>query len=131
LCLSRHPPAANRATTIAGTIDTRWVNIRLLRLTATFWFHTTWSVQHSALAMLDFSLSEEPVFMIALSRYRTFIACAALLVLSAGWQAGARPDLSAQSTDGALDKAVLDAFKWRSIGPDRGGRSIAVSGVKG
>ncbi len=71
--------------------------------------------------------------MIALSRYRTFIACAALLVLSAGWHAGARPDLSAQSTgtDGALDKAVLDAFKWRSIGPDRGGRSIAVSGVRG
>src|ERR687892_683379 len=26
---------------------------------------------------------------------------------------------------------VLEALEWRSIGPDRGGRSIAVSGVKG
>ena len=27
--------------------------------------------------------------------------------------------------------AFASAFKWRSVGPDRGGRSIAVSGVKG
>ena len=31
----------------------------------------------------------------------------------------------------AIDPALLDAYRWRSIGPDRGGRSIAVSGVKG
>jgi len=31
----------------------------------------------------------------------------------------------------AIDSALLNAYKWRSIGPDRGGRSIAVSGVKG
>lgn len=31
----------------------------------------------------------------------------------------------------AIDPALLNAYKWRSIGPDRGGRSIAVSGVKG
>ncbi len=30
-----------------------------------------------------------------------------------------------------LDSALLKAFKWRSIGPDRGGRSIAATGVKG
>src|SRR3989442_13225356 len=30
-----------------------------------------------------------------------------------------------------LDPAFVNAFKWRSIGPARGGRSIAVSGVKG
>ncbi|PYQ72476.1 MAG: glycosyl hydrolase, partial [Acidobacteria bacterium] len=30
-----------------------------------------------------------------------------------------------------IDKAILDAMRWRSIGPLRGGRSIAVSGVKG
>ena len=30
-----------------------------------------------------------------------------------------------------LDPAFLKAYKWRSIGPARGGRSIAVSGVKG
>ncbi len=28
-------------------------------------------------------------------------------------------------------EAVLGTYKWRSIGPDRGGRSIAVAGVKG
>src|SRR6185503_11304322 len=31
----------------------------------------------------------------------------------------------------ALDSSFASALKWRSIGPDRGGRSIAVSGVKG
>src|SRR6267154_106328 len=29
-----------------------------------------------------------------------------------------------------LDSALLSGYKWRNIGPDRGGRSIAVSGVK-
>jgi photosystem II stability/assembly factor-like uncharacterized protein len=31
----------------------------------------------------------------------------------------------------AVDSTLLRNFQWRSIGPDRGGRSIAVSGVKG
>ena len=31
----------------------------------------------------------------------------------------------------AIDPALLNAYKWRSIGPSRGGRSIAVTGVKG
>jgi len=30
-----------------------------------------------------------------------------------------------------LDSALLKSYRWRGIGPDRGGRSIAVSGVKG
>jgi photosystem II stability/assembly factor-like uncharacterized protein len=30
-----------------------------------------------------------------------------------------------------LDSAVLRAYRWRNIGPDRGGRSIAVTGVRG
>jgi len=30
-----------------------------------------------------------------------------------------------------LDSAFLAGYKWRNIGPDRGGRSIAVSGVRG
>jgi hypothetical protein len=53
--------------------------------------------------------------------------------LTAGWHVGARPELAAQapSADGTLDPALVSAFKWRSVGPDRGGRSIAVSGVKG
>ena len=29
------------------------------------------------------------------------------------------------------DEALLASYRWRSIGPDRGGRSIAVAGVKG
>ncbi len=31
----------------------------------------------------------------------------------------------------AIDPSILNAYRWRSIGPNRGGRSIAVSGVKG
>ncbi len=31
----------------------------------------------------------------------------------------------------ALDSAFLAGYRWRNIGPDRGGRSIAVTGVKG
>jgi len=34
-------------------------------------------------------------------------------------------------TNVTLDPAFLNGYKWRSIGPARGGRSIAVSGVKG
>src|ERR1041385_302323 len=31
----------------------------------------------------------------------------------------------------ALDQTILSTYRWRSSGPDRGGRSIAISGVKG
>lgn len=31
----------------------------------------------------------------------------------------------------SVDSTILKAYKWRSIGPERGGRSIAVSGVRG
>ena len=34
-------------------------------------------------------------------------------------------------TPTVLDSTFLAAYRWRNIGPDRGGRSIAVSGVKG
>ena len=30
-----------------------------------------------------------------------------------------------------LDSAFLAGYRWRNLGPDRGGRSIAVTGVKG
>src|ERR1700704_4228165 len=71
--------------------------------------------------------------MIGFSRVRSFLACAAVLALTAGWHVSARPELAAQtpSADGTLDPAMVSAFKWRSVGPHRGGRSIAVSGVKG
>src|SRR6516164_3597331 len=45
-----------------------------------------------------------------------------LLILAATWHTAAQ---------GGIDKTILDGLRWRSIGPLRGGRSIAVSGVKG
>ena len=30
-----------------------------------------------------------------------------------------------------VDEALLEGYRWRNLGPDRGGRSIAVSGVVG
>src|SRR5271169_5468444 len=65
-------------------------------------------------------------------RYGTFLSCAAVLVFSSGWNL--RTLLAFTQADagaGALDKAILAGFKWRSLGPPRGGRSIAASGVKG
>src|ERR1041384_4102952 len=45
---------------------------------------------------------------------------------------GARPASGAESpARAAVDTTILKAMRWRNIGPDRGGRSIAVSGVKG
>lgn len=38
---------------------------------------------------------------------------------------------AATAAAGPIDAAVLKAYQWRSIGPARGGRSIAVTGVKG
>ncbi len=46
----------------------------------------------------------------------------------------AAPPLGAQRTASGpvvLDSAFLAGFQWRNIGPDRGGRSIAVTGVRG
>jgi photosystem II stability/assembly factor-like uncharacterized protein len=73
--------------------------------------------------------------MIALSRHRFLVVCLALLALSAGWPSAAQRDVAAQSpappSAATAEETFFSAFKWRSIGPDRGGRSIAVSGVKG
>src|SRR5947207_6173634 len=74
-----------------------------------------------------------------------FLFFAAVLMCSAGAtfgvraeRAGARHEPAPQTAaaPGApapadFDPAILNAFRWRSIGPLRGGRSIAVSGVKG
>jgi photosystem II stability/assembly factor-like uncharacterized protein len=37
----------------------------------------------------------------------------------------------APAATATIDSTILKALRWRSIGPDRGGRSIAVSGVRG
>jgi photosystem II stability/assembly factor-like uncharacterized protein len=74
--------------------------------------------------------------MIPVARHGRFLACAALLALSSLLSPNGRRELSAQAAQtpaparGSLDE-LLASFKWRSIGPDRGGRSIAVAGVKG
>jgi photosystem II stability/assembly factor-like uncharacterized protein len=64
------------------------------------------------------------------SRLRLFFACSALCALSyAGHFDALVASTSAQTP--AIDSSLLNAYRWRSIGPNRGGRSIAVSGVKG
>src|SRR5258708_245260 len=65
---------------------------------------------------------------------RTFRVCLALLALCVGWRVndgGGRIAAQPQPAAAAPEDTFFSAFKWRSIGPDRGGRSIAVSGVKG
>ncbi len=54
-------------------------------------------------------------------------ALAVLTLLSLGDSRYAQLEARQQ----AIDPALLNAYRWRSIGPDRGGRSIAASGVKG
>jgi photosystem II stability/assembly factor-like uncharacterized protein len=41
------------------------------------------------------------------------------------------PVAAQEPGDVALDSALLAGYRWRNLGPDRGGRSIAVSGVVG
>ena len=57
-------------------------------------------------------------------------ACTVAVLALAGW--GSHPTalstLDAQTPP--LDEALFGAYRWRSIGPNRGGRSIAVAGVK-
>lgn len=57
------------------------------------------------------------------SRLAAAAALSALAIL------GPSTILVAQSP--SIDPALVNAYRWRSIGPNRGGRSIAVSGVKG
>lgn len=61
----------------------------------------------------------------------TLAAASLTAALVAGFSAPPQP-LSAQEGDAiVLDSTVLAAYRWRNIGPDRGGRSIAATGVVG
>jgi photosystem II stability/assembly factor-like uncharacterized protein len=51
------------------------------------------------------------------------------LLAALSWPGERVPAPQAQAL--APDSAIRAAFRWRNIGPDRGGRSIAVSGVRG
>ena len=68
-----------------------------------------------------------------ISSRRTFWACVALLIVSAALNFPSPSPRVAAQTGAAnpIDQAIVDAFRWRSIGPDRGGRSIAATGVRG
>jgi len=64
------------------------------------------------------------------SRTLLMLSLPAALVLLPRSPAG-RPSRFTGLAPVTLDSSVLAAYRWRNIGPDRGGRSIAVSGVKG
>ncbi|HET7631364.1 MAG TPA: glycosyl hydrolase [Gemmatimonadaceae bacterium] len=57
---------------------------------------------------------------------------AVLLLTAAAWphRAGPAPHPGA-GVPAPVDTALLNTFKWRNLGPERGGRSIAVAGVRG
>ena len=64
------------------------------------------------------------------SRFRLIRASVAVAALLLTAPADALMETVAAQTP-AIDPALLSAYRWRSIGPNRGGRSIAVTGVKG
>ena len=69
-----------------------------------------------------------------MSSRNAFLLCSALLIGSAFADIRAytqAAQTARESTAVDIDAAIVNAFRWRSIGPLRGGRSIAVSGVKG
>jgi Sortilin, neurotensin receptor 3, len=58
------------------------------------------------------------------------LALPTLAALSAGVSGIWQPEPPVTTT-AALDSTLLSGYRWRNIGPDRGGRSIAASGVRG
>jgi photosystem II stability/assembly factor-like uncharacterized protein len=66
------------------------------------------------------------------ARCASTVVVFAVLALSAGFPLDLGAVQVAQTPAAAnVDPAILNAYQWRSIGPARGGRSIAVSGVRG
>ena len=62
-------------------------------------------------------------------RFAVVVLATSALVGVGGWRVGA--SRQAATMPSALDLTVLASYRWRSVGPERGGRSIAISGVKG
>ena len=58
-----------------------------------------------------------------------------VLVVAGAWslhaQATRQPAGAQLQPATSIDATILSSFRWRSIGPRRGGRSIAISGVRG
>ena len=67
--------------------------------------------------------SPRPLFLLAVPLVATFAGVGPRLLSS---DASRTPDHAT-----AADSTLMAGYKWRNIGPDRGGRSIASSGVRG
>ncbi len=60
---------------------------------------------------------------------RLILAVITLIALS--MLVGSIPEPLAQEAGATIDDALMEGYRWRNIGPDRGGRSIAATGVIG
>jgi len=71
--------------------------------------------------------------MLRAPRFLAVVLSAALLALVGSWTGGTvfGGDAQTATTPSSVDPLILKAMRWRSIGPARGGRSIAATGVKG
>ncbi len=69
--------------------------------------------------------------MVRLGRFRLLLVTSALCALAVTGHFDALVVSTAAQAPAAIDPSLLDAYRWRGIGPNRGGRSIAISGVKG
>jgi len=73
--------------------------------------------------------------MVSVSARVFSIGAAAVLIMSGVPMLGVQAEPAAQApaapAASTLDPLVLKTLQWRSVGPARAGRSIAVSGVKG
>src|SRR4029453_12158196 len=74
--------------------------------------------------------------MVSVSRRLCAVAAAAALIWSGISTLDIRAERVSQApgapaSSSSIDPMVLKALQWRSIGPPRAGRTIAVSGVKG
>ena len=70
--------------------------------------------------------------MVSVSRRLVFLTAAALLTASGIFTLGIQAERATQTAPSStISAAVLKALQWRSVGPPRAGRTIAVSGVKG
>src|SRR5688572_8926968 len=73
---------------------------------------------------------EEPRMLQSLPRAALTASALVLATVAAPSPVDSTRTTSGEATAGAaLDTALAKSLKWRSIGPDRGGRSIAATGV--
>ena len=65
------------------------------------------------------------------SAFKPFLLAATLLAAAQAVWSLPLPGAPLAAQQVTLDSAFMAGYSWRNLGPDRGGRSIAVSGVKG